>query len=395
MSGSLPSPAFNSLTLTTPLATPSGGFGATNAGTAVVSVSTIAALMAATSSTLPQAQCYVLGYYGNSDGGEGVFTVGAATAANGGTIINDASGRSWYREGVKNGVTALQFGARGNGAANDYAALSAAISAVEAMGGGTVYLPPTGAAYFIGTGLSLPNGVALVGTLSRNYEGATATIAQWTQYGTWIQSADAVNPAVMMVGHGSAVSGVNFIYAQPIPPSTGTTGYTPTIWPFSIMCEIDEANIRDIMIVAGGNGISIKYALTTSGGTGVNVENCLIDACAIGFQTYGVNDTLCVSNLHVRGLYYNINLSVTTYLESNLIGWDCEYCDNPMMNNLEFFHCYIGWKLTNQTVLGATHALYNCLISDIQFGLCNMAIYAPAGTVVTGKISNLFMQSDT
>jgi len=61
-------------------------------------VATVAALEAATSTTLPNNQIFLQGFYAKGDGGEGPFYLGTPTTANGGTIINDASGRSWYRE---------------------------------------------------------------------------------------------------------------------------------------------------------------------------------------------------------------------------------------------------------------------------------------------------------
>jgi len=60
-------------------------------------VQTIAALEASTTSTLPVTQITVVSYSNTGDGGGGTFSVGTATTANGCTIFNDASGRSWYR----------------------------------------------------------------------------------------------------------------------------------------------------------------------------------------------------------------------------------------------------------------------------------------------------------
>ena len=100
-------------------------------------VASIAALMAYTSLALPSTTVYVQGYYTAGDGGGSVFSVGAATTANGGTIFNDASGRSWYRESAKNGVTVLQFGADPTGETDSTAACQAALNFST-----YVYFPP-------------------------------------------------------------------------------------------------------------------------------------------------------------------------------------------------------------------------------------------------------------
>ncbi|XRD86249.1 hypothetical protein ISN73_12365 [Dyella acidisoli] len=97
----------------------------------------IAALRLATSTTLPDTFCQLLGYSTNGDGGQGLFVVGANAADNNGTIINDASGRSWYRAGYGNWRSVKWFGATGNGTTDDTVAIQNAIN----VGAGTVYFP--------------------------------------------------------------------------------------------------------------------------------------------------------------------------------------------------------------------------------------------------------------
>lgn len=95
-------------------------------------VANVAALRSATSATLPQTICYVQGYYANADGGEGEFFVGTTTTANGGTIINDASGRSWYRGTEGTPLSVKWFGAKGDATTDDTAAFQSAVTAAVA-----------------------------------------------------------------------------------------------------------------------------------------------------------------------------------------------------------------------------------------------------------------------
>ena len=110
---------------------------AQGASSDAVWLANIAALRQATSTTLPNTFCQLLGYSTNGDGGEGLFVIGANAPDNGGTVINDASGRSWYRAGYSNWRSVKWFGATGNGATDDTAAIQNAINA----GAGTVYFP--------------------------------------------------------------------------------------------------------------------------------------------------------------------------------------------------------------------------------------------------------------
>lgn len=125
----------------------------------------IAALLAATSASLPGSICFVEGYYAAGDRGGGVYTIGATTTANGGTIVNDASGRSWYLDlAGQVGVTVLQFGAKGDSATNDQPAIQRAINWCLASGRGPLNFPATGGTYKCASGLAVNgNGLRLVG----------------------------------------------------------------------------------------------------------------------------------------------------------------------------------------------------------------------------------------
>ena len=105
-------------------------------------LATVAALRAATAATVPAARCAVRSYAGATGLGGGSFvSMSADTTSpdNGGTIIVDASGRRWYREGGQGATREVAwFGAIGDGATDDTAAIQAAINAAGAAGGGIV-----------------------------------------------------------------------------------------------------------------------------------------------------------------------------------------------------------------------------------------------------------------
>lgn len=200
---SYPSPTYNVLTLQTPLSaiyggtglatipvgdvlTGTGGTGTVNivapgpAGTVLTSagtssqpsftvppfapsLATIAALNAATSTTLPQTQVIIAGFSSTGDGGGGIFNVGTTTTANGCTIFNDASGRSWYRQG-NGAVTNVKWcGAKGDGSTNDTTAFVNAVAVAKSI------YAPDGAYQILDNNVVLTSGQSLTGAGAATY----------------------------------------------------------------------------------------------------------------------------------------------------------------------------------------------------------------------------------
>jgi hypothetical protein len=128
-------------------------------GLALPAIATIAALQAATTTTLPVSQCYVLDYATTGDGGGGAFIVGTSTTANGGTIINDASGRSWYRLVQGSPWSILWFGGSNNGSTDNLAAWNAMAAAIALQAdGGTIIFPPGKYLFSANAAFTYPSG---------------------------------------------------------------------------------------------------------------------------------------------------------------------------------------------------------------------------------------------
>lgn len=91
----------------------------------------------------PSKHAFVTGYYAQGDGGGGAYYLDSAdvvSADNGGSIIVAADGGRWKlnHTGVLN---VRQFGAKGDGVADDTDPVQATLDAVKALDGGTVLVP--------------------------------------------------------------------------------------------------------------------------------------------------------------------------------------------------------------------------------------------------------------
>ena len=290
---------------------------------------------------------------------------------------------------------AQTYGAKGDGATDDYAAITAAIAAAYAAGGGIVWLPPTGAAYLIKTGLNLLAGVKLLGAGTACLNGSGTTIvSSWAQTGTWINCTDTVNPAVTIgtattPAHGASVVGINFVYSQP----AQTSGWTPTLYPWTLLIQSDLVVVENVWIIGAAYGVNLNNPNTYGIGNGIRLRDVRIDAYVRGLRTAGCNDNVVIDGLFVEAQSGGLqNQYVTTYILNNLICWECGYTDNPQVSNCYFFLGWQGILFVNETVLGNTHSFFNGTVNNLQIGLCRIAMSCSSGVVVTGQFSNVTAQ---
>jgi hypothetical protein len=295
-------------------------------------------------------------------------------------------------------VNVLTVGAKGDGATDDSPAIQAALNAMAAKGGGIVYCPPTGGPYLLHTGLQIPGGVQLRGAATKTLQGGGTNVAAWSAVGTWFQCTDTVNAAVSLgttslVAHGAMLSGINFIYSQPVPGST----WTPTTYPWTVQVMSDHVIVEDVMVVGGTHGLNVTAPNNFGIGAGIRLRNVYLSTYVRGLRTFLVNDTITIDNLFVEDQTYAAGFAfpaAVDYLLNNLVGWEIDYCDNPLVTNMYLFLCRFGMLLTDETILGNTHSLYNAAMTNLQTALCRTAIsVASPTTTATGCFTNWNAQS--
>lgn len=142
-------------------------------GRAVDSIATLRGL----DSTRNQ-RAFVLGYYAKGDGGGGVYYIDPADITsldNGGTIIVATDGSRW-KLAVTSSVSFKQFGAKGDGIANDTTSMQ---SAFDALGGSVKLTAPKGVYLF--TKLTFDGAVGLTiegdGAINTTTFRCTSTLA--------------------------------------------------------------------------------------------------------------------------------------------------------------------------------------------------------------------------
>lgn len=318
------------------------------------------------------------------DGGGGRFAVklGDTTSSDDGAMcVVDPLGRRWWRLWDNSIVNSLWF-TTPNGTDDDLAALIRA-EAYARIGGRTLYLAPAGCAYVFSSGtgqLVLGNGVKFKGSGTMVFAGATATIAQWTESGSWIRPTHASNAAVKMAGHGCAVEGINFIHEQPTPSETPSTAWTPNTYGYCIEQVCSHSHIENVRIINASHGIHVNYTEGSGGGTNCWIKDVIISAYAVRLRMTNVNDTMEVSNYKARNLWYSSNSNVVDHIRANTIGALLEYLDNLIAVGWEFFEDYKSILPKDGTCLGITHGPWNCTFTNTIFNLPQIAMAVDTST---------------
>ena len=284
-----------------------------------------------------------------------------------------------------------QYGA--NGTAGDGARIQTALNAAQSAAGHCVYFPSLGKPYIIDVGVTIEYGIAVYGDGGTMFDGLTATIAQWTQASTWFECTDPTNPCVSIPSHGTTFDGINLIWNQTVPPTSGT--YTPTAFPDGIYVQGTFFQIRHSLMVGGTRCLNINYATGSGGGTYSRLEDLKLGCLSTGIKETNINDNVYVSDVDVRPLWYATYASLTTYVEANLNGLDINYWDNPVIKAYQCFECRAAFKFTNSTSLGNTHALYNGQLVGIQCNLDRICMDDSSGATVSFSASNVLGQQDT
>jgi len=194
----------------------------------------------------------VNGYYTDGDGGGGYFypvTTGGPYTDNGGTIITTGLGitasSAWLRNYSGN-VNVKWFGAKGDYNPNtstgtdDAPAFNAAITYVNSIGGGTVYVPPVQYGYCLNEQVWVQSRVTLFGsptlqvidkfqTTLTGFYGGSCLVVNWGAGTSGTINTNTCSAIRLSIG--SNISGLNFIY-----PGQDTTllAPSPVIFPPAI-----------------------------------------------------------------------------------------------------------------------------------------------------------------
>lgn len=244
-------------------------------------------------------------------------------------------------------VSVKDFGAVGNGVANDTTAIQAAINYVQNNGGGSVYLPS--GVYKLNSGLTISRGgVTLYGDGFEEFVGAFgSTVPQIRGNGTWIYwEFTATSPITLSTNTSNGVTISRIAFDCPKTPIA--LGWTPINQAPAIFVGAGPCILEDLYFFGVSRGIQI-------GNIGSATGRATLSRIKGEFFTYGVDivfsaDVVRINDYHQYPFWSTFAIGpVRTYQSANTYGIRSGRNDNAQFSNVFIGGVYRGLYIYSTT----------------------------------------------
>ncbi|WP_019652270.1 glycosyl hydrolase family 28-related protein [Variovorax atrisoli] len=271
-------------------------------------------------------------------------------------------------------LSVKDFGAVGNGVADDTTALQAAINAANASGK-VVYLPA--GIYRTTSVLSVTKGIRITGDGASPYNPQIGTVGG----GSWLHF-DHMGNGIYVLQSGNFTSGVRFDNfgtrrTQPAP----APGWTPTAYDYDIVVDNSDVDISDFVLLNPAKGIKLingnagRLMINRLRGqplmTGIRIEECF--------------DVVHFNQIHFWP-FWQIDSRVTDYTLINSNAFEFFRCDNPLLSNI-FTILYKAGIYIGQGTTGTVSKMH-LVNGDFDAGTYGIWVGA-ASNGATGQFNNV------
>ncbi|WP_017773851.1 glycosyl hydrolase family 28-related protein [Paraburkholderia kururiensis] len=345
-------------------------------------VTSIAALQALDPTVYQEA--FVTGYYASGDGGGGAYWYdGTANPAlaDGGALIAAAGGVGAWRLNVMGMPSLKQWGAYGDNAHDDTAALNAAIAYCIASGK-PLYVPSTQNAYRLTSTISITGNLSMVGDGIQPYVSiANITVSTVTiGPGSWFHI-DHAGQGFAATGSTQPFStryrGIGTIRNQPTPNGAAPWGANANDYDF--YNNNADLWMEDVFCL---NPTRFSY---TTGGSRAWYRNVRGQPLQQGIYTDTAYDVCHYDNIHFWPWWSQAS-AVGSYTRTNATAFTFARNDNPQMSNVFGIWYNMGLRIISNAN-GQTQRLK---IDNMDFDGAVYGIVIQGGaTAVTAHINNL------
>ena len=273
-------------------------------------------------------------------------------------------------------VRKAPYMARGDGRADDTAAIQAALDAVGAAGGGVVYLP-TGS-YMVRTHLSVPAETSLVGV------GRAPTIYKDKSPGSTLLAVEGAGRTegaafITLQGPNSTLQGLKVFYPDQV------VADAPVPYPWTVRGGSgDGAALIDVLRVNPYQAVD----LATMGGSRHYIRGLYGQPLLKGIWVDKCSDIGRIYDVHFRP-FWSQDKKVIDFTEANATSFIFQRADWEVVENVFSWGYRVGMELSASSD-GAT----NGQMTDVDFDGVDIGILASATQQPGVSISNLAIAND-
>lgn len=232
------------------------------------------------------------------------------------------------------------WGALGDGLTDDTSAIQKALNLAQYVGG-SVVIKPTIEGYLINGNLTVPKFVSIIGDIGRAAVNTPYdVVTNVDNTGPTFLITNITNPAISMVGGGSAIRGIRFYY----PNQTDTN--PPIVYPSTIFLNTGagDVTIENCVFVNAYIGIDAYRNHQR-----LNVRNCVMWCMKTNIQIDLSSDVDRIENVQIWPLW---SKDISTgksmeYIQNNGIGIKIARADNIILRGLFVIEQSIGLFLTS------------------------------------------------
>jgi hypothetical protein len=269
----------------------------------------------------------------------------------------------------------MSFGAVGDGVTDDFDALIAAVNAVKAAGGGTVYIPATPNGYYLRRGATCELGGS--SNISIVSDGATLKL----QGGTISQAVPAVFGSTVAAGvQNLRISGLRFVAASTV-LRYGNGPISPQHFDDEVNAGRADANEQT----------SFRYPINLAGAcNGIFIENCYFGTGIfnpIGIKDGGYTPSVVVKNVQLRGLVFEGVNSQCMFLRTikGLVISD--------ITSLDHQGCKFDWTFYMDVGIENVSISNVCIKNSTYVSLFGASAFAFDGQTVNGTLTSTTIEN--